>query len=95
MATASTRLTNHHKGVRRPAPPPAPARVATDGEKIARGVGAAGIFGVGLLVAGDLPTAARLAGDSGALGAQDDLLDFALSPEYLDARDAIGVSVAV
>src|SRR5438270_230876 len=49
MATASTRLTNHHKGVRRPAPPPAPARVATDGEKIARGVGAAGIFGVGLI----------------------------------------------
>ncbi|HZS39975.1 MAG TPA: response regulator [Polyangia bacterium] len=49
----------------------------------------------GLLVAGDLPTAARLAADGGALGAQDDLIDFALSPEYADARDAIGISVAV
>jgi hypothetical protein len=49
MAAATTRLTNHHRGLNRPAPPPAPARVATDGEKIARGVGAAGILGVGLI----------------------------------------------
>jgi hypothetical protein len=49
MATATTRLTNHHRGLKRPAAPPGPARVATDGEKIARGVGAAGILGVGLI----------------------------------------------
>jgi hypothetical protein len=49
MATASARLTNRHRGVSRPAPPPAPARVATDGEKIARGVGAVSILGVGLI----------------------------------------------
>ena len=49
MATASARLTNRHRGVNRPAAPPAPARVATDGEKIARGVGAVSILGVGLI----------------------------------------------
>jgi hypothetical protein len=49
MATTSPRLTNHHRGLKRPAPPPAPARVVPDGEKIARGVGAAGLLGVGLI----------------------------------------------
>ncbi|HTC82321.1 MAG TPA: hypothetical protein VK848_12375 [Acidimicrobiia bacterium] len=49
MATASSRLANHHRGLNRPAPPPAPARVVTDGEKIARGVGAVGLAGVGLI----------------------------------------------
>ena len=49
MPTASPRLTNHHRGVNRPAPPPAPARVATDTDTIARGVGAVGILGVGLI----------------------------------------------
>jgi hypothetical protein len=49
MATASARLTNRHRGVNRPAAPPAPARVATDGEKVARGVGAVSILGVGLI----------------------------------------------
>ncbi len=49
MATATTRLANHHRGVTRPAPPPAPARVVTESEKIARGVGGAGIAGVGLI----------------------------------------------
>ena len=49
MATSSARLANHHRGMKQPAPPPAPARPVTDGEKIARGVGAAGILGVGLI----------------------------------------------
>jgi hypothetical protein len=49
MATASARLTNRHRGLSRPAAPPAPARVATDGEKVARGVGAVSILGVGLI----------------------------------------------
>ena len=49
MATATTRLANHHRGLRRPAPPPLPARPVTDGEKIARGIGAAGLLGVGLV----------------------------------------------
>jgi hypothetical protein len=51
MATAGPRLANHHRGVNRPAPPaaPAPARAVSDGERIARGVGAVGIAGVGLI----------------------------------------------
>ena len=49
MATATTRLANHHRGLSRPARPPATARPVTDGEKIARGVGAAGILGVALI----------------------------------------------
>ncbi|MDQ1567295.1 MAG: hypothetical protein QOF96_2175 [Actinomycetota bacterium] len=49
MATASARLTNRHRGLSRPAAPPAPARVATDGERVARGVGAVSILGVGLI----------------------------------------------
>ena len=53
MATSTTRptarLANHHHGMRRPAPPPAPDRPVSDGEKIARGVGAAGLLGVGLI----------------------------------------------
>lgn len=49
MATASSRLANHHHGLNRPAPPPALARTVTEGEKIARGVGAVAIAGVGLI----------------------------------------------
>jgi len=49
MVTTTTRLANHHRGLRRPAPPPPPVRPVTDGEKIARGVGAAGLLGVGLI----------------------------------------------
>ena len=49
MATSTTRLANHHRGMRRPAPPPASDRPVSDAEKIARGVGAAGILGVGLI----------------------------------------------
>ena len=49
MATAPARLANHHRGTRRPAPPPAAVRTVTDGEKIARGVAAIGVLGVGLI----------------------------------------------
>ena len=49
MATSTARLANHHRGMKRPESPPAPVRPVTDGEKIARGVGAAGILGVGLI----------------------------------------------
>jgi hypothetical protein len=51
MATASPRLANHHRGLNRPAPQPAQAsaRGVTDAEKIARGVGAVGLVGVGLI----------------------------------------------
>lgn len=49
MATSTARLANHHRGMKRPEPPPAPVRPVTDGEKIARGVGAAGVLGVGLI----------------------------------------------
>jgi hypothetical protein len=51
MATATARLTNRHRGLNRPAPgaAPASARVVTDDERIARGVGAAGLLGVGLI----------------------------------------------
>jgi hypothetical protein len=49
MATTTTRLANQHRGLRRPAPPPVPARPVSEGEKIARGVGAAGLLGVGLI----------------------------------------------
>jgi Kef-type K+ transport system membrane component KefB len=47
MATSTARLANHHRGMKRPEPPP--GRPVTDGEKIARGVGAAGVLGVGLI----------------------------------------------
>ena len=49
MATSTARLANHHRGMKRPEPPPAPARPVTDGERIARGVGAVGVLGVGLI----------------------------------------------
>jgi hypothetical protein len=49
MATATTRLANHHRGVRHPALPPVPARPVSEAERIARGVGAAGLVGVGLI----------------------------------------------
>jgi hypothetical protein len=49
----------------------------------------------GLLLSGDLATATRIAGEAGAPGAAEDLLDFALSAEYLEAREALGLSIAV
>ena len=49
MATSTTRLTNHHRPLRRPAPPPAPVRPVTDGEKIARAAGAVGLLGVAVI----------------------------------------------
>jgi len=49
MATATTRLANHHRGMRRPTPPLVPDRPVSDGEKIARGVGAAGLLGIALI----------------------------------------------
>ena len=53
MATSTARLANHNRGIQRPgatsASAASPARPATDGEKIARGVGAIGILGVGLI----------------------------------------------
>src|SRR5262245_19420021 len=49
MATSTARLANQHRRIRRPAPPPVAARPVSDGEKIARGVGAAGLLGIGLI----------------------------------------------
>ena len=51
MATAPARLANHHRGMRRPGPPRAAATAptVTDGERIARGVAAIGLLGVGLI----------------------------------------------
>lgn len=49
MATTTSHLANHHRGLRQPAPPPAPVRPVTDGERIARGAGAVGLLGVGVI----------------------------------------------
>lgn len=51
MATASPRLANHHRGTNRPESraAQAPAGAVPEGEKIARGVGAIGLAGVGLI----------------------------------------------
>jgi CheY-like chemotaxis protein/tetratricopeptide (TPR) repeat protein len=50
---------------------------------------------VGLLLCNDLQTAVHAVVDSGAPGAENDLVDFASSDEYLEARDALGLSLAV
>jgi CheY-like chemotaxis protein/tetratricopeptide (TPR) repeat protein len=50
---------------------------------------------VGLLLCGDLPVAWRAVGEGSAPGAADDLLDFSLSVDYLQAREQLGLSVAV
>ena len=53
MSTAGSRLANHHRGVNRPAnpapPPTTAARAVSDGDRIARGVAAVGMAGVGLI----------------------------------------------
>jgi DNA-binding response OmpR family regulator/tetratricopeptide (TPR) repeat protein len=48
---------------------------------------------VGLLVCGDLPAARRYASDGGA--SDDDLVEFALSPEHLRLRSELGLSIDV
>ncbi len=50
---------------------------------------------IGLALTGDVEGAVRIAAESGVPGAAAELLDFALSPEYLEAREALGLSVAV
>ncbi len=50
---------------------------------------------VGLVLCNDLSTAVRIVMAAGAPGAENDLIDFALSDEYLDAREALGLSVSV
>ncbi len=50
---------------------------------------------VGLLVCNEVQAAARITAESSVPGALDDLLDFALSPEYQSAKEAIGLSIAV
>ncbi|MDB4967861.1 MAG: response regulator receiver protein [Myxococcales bacterium] len=50
---------------------------------------------VGLLLCNDLPAAVRIVIAAGAPGAENDLIDFALSDEYLAAREALGLSIAV
>jgi tetratricopeptide (TPR) repeat protein/DNA-binding response OmpR family regulator len=50
---------------------------------------------MGLLVCNDLPTAARIVGEECALGAEDDLIDFALGDAYLRARAHLGLGIAV
>lgn len=50
---------------------------------------------IGLVLCNDLVTAARIVGEECAPGAEDELLDFALSDVYLDARRRLGLAVAV
>lgn len=50
---------------------------------------------VGLLLCNDLATAVRIVLASAAPGAENELIDFALSDEYLQARDALGLSICV
>ncbi|MBI5479673.1 MAG: response regulator [Deltaproteobacteria bacterium] len=49
----------------------------------------------GLLVCNDLPTAVRLVAQTQARGAEDALIDFALGDDYLEAREALGLAVAL
>jgi hypothetical protein len=50
---------------------------------------------VGLLLCNDLGTAARAVDEAGGPEAADELLDFALSTEYTEAKEALGLSIAV
>ena len=50
---------------------------------------------VGLVLCNDLSTAVRIVMASAAPGAENDLIDFALSDEYLAAREALGLSICV
>lgn len=50
---------------------------------------------VGLVVCNELQAAARITAEGSVPGALDNLLDFALSPEYHQAKEALGLSIAV
>jgi CheY-like chemotaxis protein/tetratricopeptide (TPR) repeat protein len=50
---------------------------------------------VGLVLCNDLSTAVRIVMASAAPGAENELIDFALSDEYLEARAALGLSICV
>jgi hypothetical protein len=50
---------------------------------------------VGLLLCNDLSTAVRIVMASAAPGAENELIDFSLSDEYLQAREALGLSICV
>ena len=50
---------------------------------------------VGLLLCNDLSTAVRIVMASAAPGAENELIDFALSDEYGKAREALGLSICV
>ncbi len=50
---------------------------------------------VGLVLCNDLATAVRIVMAAGAPGAENELIDFALSDEYLEAREALALSVCV
>jgi CheY-like chemotaxis protein/tetratricopeptide (TPR) repeat protein len=47
----------------------------------------------GLLVCNDLTIAARIVAQTAARGAEDELIDFALGPDYLEARGLLGLAV--
>jgi CheY-like chemotaxis protein/tetratricopeptide (TPR) repeat protein len=50
---------------------------------------------VGLVLCNDLSTAVRIVMASAAPGADNELIDFALSDEYFAAREALGLSICV
>jgi hypothetical protein len=50
---------------------------------------------VGLVLCNDLSTAVRIVMASAAPGAENELIDFALSDEYAKARAALGLSICV
>jgi hypothetical protein len=50
---------------------------------------------VGLILCNDLSTAVRIVMASAAPGAENELIDFALSDEYAKARAALGLSICV
>ncbi len=50
---------------------------------------------VGLLLCGDIPTAARICSELAGPGATSELLAFSVSPEHLQIRRALGLSIDV
>jgi hypothetical protein len=50
---------------------------------------------IGLLLCNDLAAAVKVVLADGAPGAENDLIDFTLGDDYLEARAALGLSVAV
>jgi hypothetical protein len=50
---------------------------------------------IGLLMCNDLPTAVTIVQQECALGAEDELIDFALSDAYINARATLGLAIAV